>query len=443
MSITAIVLLSPWLMNAQNKVAPLEVSLEEAIEIALSESPTIRIADQEIVRVDYSKKSAWYGLLPTLDGSAQYSKYARPGSMSMMGQVMKSPADFAVDLKLSLSLPLIAPGLWKSIQLTQLDMQMAVEKARASKITLRNDVTKAYYGILLAQDSYEVLQDGYDIAKRNYDEAKKRFELGIAAEYDYISAEVQMTNLQPNLLQVENGITQAKLYLKVLIGVDMAVPLAVKGSLADFENEVFRLNNQRDIELSNNTDLQQLDIQQKQLEKSLQLQRTLRMPTLAAFGQYGYAGAGNNETTINFAGAPINVAKSSEWYGQGLIVGVQLNVPIFHGLTKITKEKQLKIQADELKIQREYVENSLNVQARTSLDNMDKAVKQVDAAKKAATLAQKAYDISAKRYETGVGTMLELQNAALSVTQSRLSYEQAISDYLTAKADYEKIIGQQ
>jgi outer membrane protein TolC len=73
---------------------------------------------------------------------------------------------------------------------------------------------------------------------------------------------------------------------------------------------------------------------------------------------------------------------------------------------------------------------------------MDKAVKQVEAAKKAATLAQKAYDISAKRYETGMGIMIELQNAALAVTQSRLSYQQAISDYLTAKADYEKIIGQ-
>jgi hypothetical protein len=54
MSAMAIALLSPWLMNAQNKTAPIEVSLEEAIEIALSDNPTIKIADQEIARVDYS-----------------------------------------------------------------------------------------------------------------------------------------------------------------------------------------------------------------------------------------------------------------------------------------------------------------------------------------------------------------------------------------------------
>jgi outer membrane protein TolC len=440
MSITAIVLLSPWLMNAQNKVAPLEVSLEEAIEIALSENPTIRIADQEIVRVDYSKKSAWYGLLPTLDATGQYGKYLTSATMALAGMKIDLPTDFTASLGLQLGLPIIAPSLWKSIQLTELEMQLAVEKARASKITLRNDVTKAYYSILLAQDSYKVLQEGYDLAKNNYNEAKKRFEVGIAAEYDYISAEVQMTNLQPNLLQVENGITQAKLYLKVLIGVDISVPLAVKGSLADFENDVVGSNGRQGIELTGNTDLQQLDIQQKQLEKSLQLQRTQLMPTLAAFGSYTYAGNGN-KAAINFMTQEMAPASTS-WFGQGLIVGLQLNVPLFH-ITNNVKLKQLKIQANELRFQRNYVEDQLNVQARTSLDNMDKAVKQVEAAKKAATLAQKAYEISAKRYETGVGTMLELQNAALSVTQSRLSYEQAISDYLTAKADYEKIIGQQ
>jgi outer membrane protein TolC len=440
MSVAAIAFLSPWLMNAQNQTVPLEVTLAETIEIALSENPTIKIAGQEIARVDYSKKSAWYGLLPTLDGTGQYGKYLTPATMSLAGMSINLPTDFTASLGLQLGLPLVAPGLWKSIQLTELEMQMAVEKARASKITLRNDVTKAYYQILLAQDSYQVLQEGYELAKKNYDEAKKRFEVGIAAEYDYISAEVQMTNLQPNLLQVENGIAQAKMYLKVLMGVDVSVPLAVKGNLADYENELVGLNGKRDIALTNNTDLQQLDIQQLQLDKSLQLQRTQLMPTLAAFGQYTYAGNGNKAATSPFTGQFTEA--NTSWFGQGLIVGLQLSVPIFHPGNNI-KLKQIKIQSNELKLQRDYVEDQLSVQARTSLDNMDKAVKQVEVAKDAVSLAQRAYDISAKRYETGMGIMIELQNAALAVTQSRLSHRQAISDFLIAKAEYEKITGEQ
>ena len=72
---------------------------------------------------------------------------------------------------------------------------------------------------------------------------------------------------------------------------------------------------------------------------------------------------------------------------------------------------------------------------------MNKAVKQVDAAQRSVELSEKAYTISSKRYENGAGTMIELQNAALAITQSSLSYRQAISEYLSAKADLEKLLG--
>ncbi|MDR0866050.1 MAG: TolC family protein [Candidatus Symbiothrix sp.] len=439
MSIMVIALLSPWLMNAQNKLTPLEVTLEEAIEIALSESPTIRIADQEIARVDYSKKSAWQGLLPTLDGTGQYSKYLVPGTMSLAGMKIDMPTDWNVSLGLQAALPLIAPGLWKSIQLSELDLQMAVEQARSSKINLRNQISIAYYNILLAQDSYKVLQDGYALAEENYKQAKKRFETGVAAEYDYLSAEVSMTNLQPQIVQVEHGIVQAKLLLKVLMGVEVSQTINTKGNLADYEGQAILLNAQREIDLTNNTDLKQLEIGQLQIAKAREALSTQFMPTLAAFGQYTYGGQGNKAMNSPLFG---DRPASKDWFGQGLIVGVQLSVPIFHA-SNFTKLKQNKIQANELKLQQELLENTLKLQARTALDNMEKASKQVEVTKKAYTLAQKAYDISAKRYETGVSVMIELQQASVAVTQMGLSHEQAISDYLTAKADYEKIIGQQ
>ena len=192
----------------------LRLTLPQAVEIALSESPTIKIADKVIERTDYSKKSAWYALIPNLEGTGQYSKFLVPAKMNMFGQVMDSPSDFNASLGMSLSLPLFAPALWHSIQMTTLEMQSAAEKAIASKITLRNEVTKAYYNVLVVQDSYKVLQDGYALAKKNYEIAKKGYETGMLAAYDYISAEVQLNNLLPNILQAENGIAQSKAYLK-------------------------------------------------------------------------------------------------------------------------------------------------------------------------------------------------------------------------------------
>jgi len=419
----------------------LRVNLETALQIALSDNPMILIANQEIKRVDYSKKEAWYGLIPTVSGAGQISKYALPAKMSMMGMLMDNPVDYLGSANLSLALPLIVPALWKSIEMTELQMQLANEQARASKITLRSEVVKAYYQILLAQDSYNTLQDGYGLAKQNYEEARQRFKLGLAAEYDYISAEVQMQNLIPTISQVENGIAQAKLYLKVLMGVDMAIPLRVDGKLIDFENNVSGLINSRAVSLTNNSDLMQLDIQQKQLQKQWQLQRTQRFPTLVGFGRYGYSMTAMKETTLIFGGMPVQVEASRKTFSDGLIVGLQLNVPIFSGLTNTIREKRIEVSAKTLQIQRGYVEDNLNLQVTAAINNMSRAVEQMEASKKGIQLAEKGYSISQERYNNDMGTMLELRSSSQALTQAKLAFNQAIADYLTAKADYEKVIG--
>ncbi len=419
----------------------LRITLPEALDIALSESPTIKIADKEIERVDYSKKSAWYGLIPNFEGSGQYAKYVSPATMSLAGMTIELPTDFNANASLSASLPLFAPALWESIRMTKVDMQLAVEKARASKITLRNDVLKAYYSVMLAQDSYQALLSSHSLSEEVYKQAKKRFELGLAAEYDVISAEVQMKNLEPNILEVENGIEQAKQFLKILMGVDVAQPIKIVGSLSDFENEIVAINNSKNFSINENTDIKQINIQQQQLQSALRLQRTQRMPMLAAFGQYGYAGTGNNAGNNPFTGMPMPADES--WFSQGMLVGLQLNIPLTGIFTNIAKEKQTKIQIEQLGIQRDYLQNSINVQMLTAQNNMEKAAKQADSAKSNEAMAQKGYDISLKRYENGMGTIIELQNASLALTQAKLAYNQALSSFLTAKADLEKIMGRE
>jgi len=419
----------------------LRVNLETALEVALSDNPMILIAGEEIKRVDYSKKEAWYGLIPTVSGTGQISKYAVPAKMSMMGIMMDNPANYMGSGTLTLSLPLIVPALWKSIQLTELQMQMAMEQARASKITLRNEVVKAYYQILLAQDSYHTLQEGYGLAKQNYEEAKLRFDLDLAAEYDYISAEVQMQNLIPTMSQVENGIAQAKLFLKVLMGLDLAIPISVEGKLTDFENRITGLINAQQASLNNNTDLIQLDIQGLQLQKQLQLLRTQRMPMLAGFGRYGYSLSATKDIQINFGGLPMQIEARRDFFTDGLIVGLQLSVPIFSGFTNTIREKSLGVAAKTLQLQRGYVEDNLNLQVIAAIDNMTKALEQMDASKKGIQLAEKGYSISQERYNNGMGTMLEMRSSSQALTQAKLAYNQAIADYLMAKADYEKVVG--
>jgi len=417
----------------------LRLNLNQAIELALSENPIVKIADMEIRRVDYSQRSAWHNILPSLSASGQYAHFLTSQTMSLGGMVIDLPTSFNATVGVNLSLPLFAPALWHTIHMTRLDMQMAVERANASKITLRNEVTKAFYGVLLAKESYNILQNGLALAEDVLEQARHRYGLGLATEFDVISAQVQVQNLLPTIMDVQNGITQAKLFLKVLMGVDIQQPIDVVGSLADYEYIISNRNSERRLSLDGNTDLRQLDIQQQQLQRGLQLQRTQRMPTLAAFGSFTYAGMGNN-AGVNFITQQPTPA-TSDWFSQGLIAGVQLNIPLSGIFTNVPRERQIRVQMSQLAEQRHYMEDMLNVQAHVALNNMDRAAMQAEAARQNKNLAQRGYDIALARYEAGAGIMLEVQNASNQLMQAQLSFNQAILSYLNTRADLEMLLG--
>ena len=92
-------------------------------------------------------------------------------------------------------------------------------------------------------------------------------------------------------------------------------------------------------------------------------------------------------------------------------------------------------------MQRNYAEEQIDVQVRNAISSVLTAREKMFSQETTMKQAEKAYDISETRYNAGAGTMLELNMARLNLTQSRLNFSQAIFDYLSSKAEYDKIIG--
>ena len=137
----------------------LNLSLQQCIEIALDESPTIRIAQSEIDKVDYANKEKLSGLFPTINASANYSRTLKkqklffniPG-MPANPEGIEVGQDNTFVGVVQAAMPIISPTLWASIRMNETDASIAIESARSSKISLVNSVTKAFYGVLQAQE---------------------------------------------------------------------------------------------------------------------------------------------------------------------------------------------------------------------------------------------------------------------------------------------------
>ncbi|KAA6351271.1 putative efflux pump outer membrane protein TtgC [termite gut metagenome] len=413
----------------------LALTLDKALEIALNDNPTIKIAGQEIKLKKEANKEAYSGLFPEASLSGTYSRTLKKQTMVMdfggESMTIKMGSDNSYNGGLSISLPLFAPALYKAISLTKTDVDLAVEKARSSKLDLINQVTKAYYQLLLAQDGYDVLQKSYQQAETNFEMVKAGYEQGKVSEYDKIRADVQVRGLKPTLLSTSNGVILAALQLKVLIGVDAGTLVAVEGNLNDYEIIMFRqeLNGDK-LDLANNSDLKQLDLNAMLLEKNIKIQQTNFMPTLGMAFNYAYLSLNNDFKFSDYKWNPYST------------LGFSLTVPLFKA-SNFTKLRQTKIQMRQLTETRINVERQLNTLATSYKSSMNTGCEQVLSNKEGVFQAEKGREIARKRYEIGKGTILELNDSEIALIQAQLAYNQSIFDYLTAKADLDKVLGKE
>lgn len=409
----------------------LQLTLKQALEIAKNENPTLKIAGQEILLKQNSKKEAIWNLIPEAELVGSYTRTIQKQTFAMGDQQVKVGTDNSYSGGLSISLPVFAPSLYKSINITQSDIELTLEQARASELDLVNQVTKAYYQLLLTQDSYEVLKKSYAQSEENYRVVNEKFKQGSVSEYDKISAEVQMRSLKPSVVSAKNGVNLAKLQLKVLMGVTADVDIQTDDNLKNYEMKLFQRqmeNENYGFSLQNNSDLKQIDLNAKQLRQNLQMQYTNFMPTLSVSFQYMY-------TTLND-----NFRFSSYKWNPYSTIGLNLSIPLFRG-SNFTKVKQAKIQIQQLEENRINTERQLHMQATSYLDNMSASAEQVVSNREAVAQAIKGRDIATKRYEVGKGTILELNSSEVALTQAELTYNQSIFDYLSAKADLDKVLG--
>ena len=420
--------------NAQAAKDTLTLTLDKALTIALDENPTMKVAAEEIALKKVAGKEARQSLLPeaSIAGSLDHTIKAAEMKLNDMSFKMGQDGTNIANAGLSINLPLFAPAVYRTMSMTKTDIELAVEKSRASKLDLVNQVSKAYYQLMLAQDSYNVLLGSYKLAEDNFNIVNAKYEQGAVSEYDKISAEVQMLSIKPNVISAANGVTLAKLQLKVLMGITADVELKTEDSLTNYETAVFA-NQLKDEEvgLENNTTMKQLDLNMKMLEKSLKVAKSSFIPTLSMSFSYNYQSLYN--PNINFF--------EYNWSNSSSLM-FNLSIPLYKA-SNFTKVKSARIQMRQLDWNRIDTERKLNMEIVSYRNNMAASSEQVVSNKENVMQAEKAVLIAGKRYDVGKGTVLELNSSQVSLTQAQLTYNQSIYDYLIAKADLDKVLGKE
>ncbi len=458
------------LEQADTAEAPLVITLEQALQIALSENVSVKVADKEIERTAYAKKGTYASLFPQIDLSGSYQRTIKKqvmymdfdmssiggsgsgtgtgegsgddgsgsGSASGGSSSDKSSSDGlevgrwnTLSGGVSASMPIINAQLWQSIKISGLDVELAVEKARSSRLEMVGSVKNAYYAVLLAKESFKVYKDVYENAVENYEETEQKAITQKASALDLARAKTTVANAIPNVYNAESSVILALWQLKAVMGVDLDLNVDIAGELEDYAGTMFRdIHENDEISLEDNTSMRQLAIQAEELAQTIRLQKYAYLPTLSLAFNYSYNSMAND-------------VRFSEWkWTPYSYVGVSLSIPIFSGGKRLNQVRQARSSYEQLKLQMTDTERNLKISIRQNLTTMETNMKSYNSANSAVETAQKAYDIAKVSYEVGRATLTELNDAQLALTQARLSESQAIYNFIVAKASLEQTLGQ-
>ena len=406
------------------------LTLDQALEIALSESNTIKIADMTVEKTGYAQKGSYAALYPNISVSGAYQRtlLKQVMVMDMGGQPMeiKVGRDNNITTSASASMPLVNASLWESLKLSGMDVEMAVEQARSSKIAMVKQVKQAFYAVLLAQESHKVMSQVYENAQKNYEKTLQRFNVGKVSEVERLRAQVTMLNAEPSVSSAENAVLLATWQLKAIMGINLDTNVEVVGDLNSYTDELLTPYVSED-DISNNSSLLQFDIQDRMLEATIRMQKKQYIPTLAASINYNYSAMGDEEL---------------RWFPSST-ASVSLSVPVFDGFQKRYNIKQSKVTRNMLALQREDTERNLRIAIRNYNDQMALCVKNYEAANATVEIARKSYSISEKMYEVGKATLVELNDAQLALQQAQLTQAQAIYNFMVTKASMDELIGKE
>ncbi len=412
------------------------LNVEQAVELALQLNPNLKIARDRENTADARIREIAAGALPRISLVSNYTRnIRRPAFFFNIGeevQKIEIGENNSYIGMLQFEQTIFQSGQFGVSQARKIAHLFSEASREGTKLTRDQvifNVRRAFYTVLLSQQVVEVFRQTLAQTKAHFENVKKKYEQGIAAEFDLLRSEVEVSEAQSALIEAQNNLKLAKSALKNAIGLPLDNPLNVSGTLEYQpvpDDEVIRISQQA---LTTRPEMKQLRLQLEMAQLNTSVQKGQYLPSLSFVGEYQFQGQSSD---LRFG--PTERSTS-------LTAGLNLRFDIFNGFATSARIQQARARANEVLHQMENIGQLVKLEVEQATLRMQDARERIAARQKSVQQAQKAYDIAEVRYDSGVGTELELSDARLALNRTKTNYLQAIYDYNIALFEWQKAVG--
>lgn len=406
-----------------------EITLEEAVNIALENAPKIVARIGDYVASQQRVAQALAPLLPQLSGvwtaNRQKTEFF---STSIGGGGAKAVPLFATNQTAQVTLSQILFDFgknWAATDAAKFNADSLKELLEAQKLDIAQLVKVQYFTLLLAKRLVEVNVTALDRAEINLRSARGFFQVGTQPKSFVTRAEVDVANGRVNVIRAQNAVSLARVALNSAMGIAVSAPTEVKDVLA---YQQFPLDRETLVAeaLKNRPEYRQAQAVSAAADATVRQTFRNFFPDIAATGSYGGTFRG-----------PKEVDDLAEIW----TLGLSLNWSIFDGGGKVARYKEARANREAAQARVRDTELQIWQNVEQAYLNMGEAEERIGAAQKAVESAEENFQLARGRFDAGVANIIELTDAQLALTQAQSTEAQALSDYRIAIANLERALG--
>jgi len=313
-----------------------------------------------------------------------------------------------------------------AIRAAKVGMATADDQLRIFRQAAARDVSASFYDTLLAKELRTIAKQNVEQKIRHYDEAQKKYAIGVATDYDVLSAKVDVENAQPPTIQAENLIRISRETLRLLLGTP-ADEVDVMGTLDIKILPYPKYPEAEEMAKQSRPELSDLRHRIQVAEELIKIANAGDKPRLDLKATYGWR---------NF-----DLGHDFRETGQAWSAGLFVTYPIFDGLRTRGQVAQVKSHLADLKIDESKLLGAIRLEVRNAVNAVIEAGEIIKALSETVGRAEHLLGMAEKGYEYGVKTKLEVDDAELNVVQAKANLARAKRNYLVARVTYEYATG--
>lgn len=398
---------------AERDTQTLAVSLEDCLRLGLENSTEIKLAAENVAIAKEGIRQAEAGLWPVLNYQAGYQQ---TGSSDISGA-------------LKLDMPLYTGGkVGNNIKIARLKLSLTKEEERKTRLNLRYNIKKAFYALWLSEQKLQVIQASYNNLQEHYERVAKNYKLGTASKYDMFKAEVQWKGQKPQVITATNELTQARLSLAILLGIDQK-----KAIILSYDNAMLKIPDQVNQALP-----ALLEVAYRQRPEITQSGQKAEIAKLnVAVSKAGYLPTISLNSTYQSQGSDLAL---TEW-NQTWKLTLGLSGPIFDGFATDAKVKEAEHNVTVVTLTDQKLRDQIRTEVDQAFQDLTQNIAVAGANQAYIDLAKETLKMTQSRFNLGSATSIEIMDAQLAVDQAQNGYYQGVAAYLTAQARLDLVLG--